>query len=79
MTVGMEEADTLCHRIAIVDHSKVIALGSPQELKRSIPGEFLVQLHFDKVPEALIARLQVLFNGLFMAVGLRQFKRKALT
>jgi ABC-2 type transport system ATP-binding protein len=57
-THNMEEADTLCHRIAIVDHGKVIAVGSPQELKRSIPGGFLVQLHFDQVPEALMARLQ---------------------
>ena len=57
-THNMEEADTLCHRIAIVDHGKVIAVGSPQELKRSIPGGFLVQLHFDRVPEALIARLR---------------------
>jgi ABC-2 type transport system ATP-binding protein len=54
----MEEADALCHRIAIVDHGKVIAVGSPQELKRSIPGGFLVRLHFDAAPEALVSRLR---------------------
>jgi ABC-2 type transport system ATP-binding protein len=28
----MDEAETLCDRVAIVDHGKVIALGSPKEL-----------------------------------------------
>jgi ABC-2 type transport system ATP-binding protein len=29
----IEEAERLCDRVAIVDHGKVIALGTPQELK----------------------------------------------
>jgi ABC-2 type transport system ATP-binding protein len=49
-THNMEEADTLCHRVAIIDHGKMIALGTPQELKRSIPGGFLVRLHFVATP-----------------------------
>lgn len=40
----MEEADQLCSRIAIVDHGKVLALDSPGELKRSVPGGYLVEL-----------------------------------
>src|SRR5437868_3880812 len=31
----IEEAERLCDRVAIVDHGKVIALGSPRELKHS--------------------------------------------
>ena len=31
----MEEADALCNRLAIVDHGKIIALDSPQQLKAS--------------------------------------------
>ena len=34
----MEEADRLCDRIAIVDHGKLVALGTPVELKQSVPG-----------------------------------------
>src|SRR5207342_3173847 len=41
-THNMEEADGLCDRVAIVDHGKLIALGTPEELKRSIPGGFLI-------------------------------------
>ena len=32
----MEEADELCNRLAIVDHGKMLALGTPRELKDSM-------------------------------------------
>src|SRR6202011_4698251 len=35
-THNMEEADNLCHRVAIIDHGKLIAVGTPQDLKHSI-------------------------------------------
>ena len=57
-THNMEEADNLCHRLAIVDHGKVIAVGSPAELKRSIPGGFVIRLHFSETPETLIGTLK---------------------
>ena len=38
----MEEAQHLCDRVAIVDHGKVIALGSPAELIASLGAEHLV-------------------------------------
>jgi len=31
-THNMEEAETLCHRIAILDHGKIVAEDEPQEL-----------------------------------------------
>jgi len=61
-THNMEEADALCHRVAIVDHGKLIALGSPQELKRSVPGGFLVRLHVTSTPDGLVDALKRL-NG----------------
>jgi ABC-2 type transport system ATP-binding protein len=59
-THNMEEADALCQRLAIVDHGKMIALGTPTELKRSIPGGYLLRLHFGKQTPELIPRLQSL-------------------
>jgi ABC-2 type transport system ATP-binding protein len=57
-THNMEEADSLCHRLAIIDHGKVIALGTPGELKASIPGGYLLQLRFSASPEALLEQLR---------------------
>ena len=36
-THDMGEAETLCHRIAIVDNGKIVALDTPMELKKLIP------------------------------------------
>lgn len=57
-THNMEEADALCHRLAIVDHGKVIALGSPQELKQSIPGGHLLRLNVDVIRDGLVSALR---------------------
>ncbi len=57
-THNMDEADALCNRIAIVDHGKVIALGTPKELKASIPGGYIVQLKFSAAPTELADRLK---------------------
>jgi ABC-2 type transport system ATP-binding protein len=35
----MEEAEKLCDRIAIIDHGKIIALDSPENLKRALKGD----------------------------------------
>ncbi len=37
----MEEADALCGRIAVIDHGKIIAEGTPEELKRSMGGDVI--------------------------------------
>ena len=39
----MDEAERLCDRVAIVDHGRVIALGTPRELIRSLGAEQVVQ------------------------------------
>ncbi len=57
-THNMEEADALCHRVAIVDHGRVIALGRPEELKRSIPGGYLIRLQFHPRPPELLLQLE---------------------
>jgi ABC-2 type transport system ATP-binding protein len=39
----MDEAERLCDRVAVVDHGKVIALGSPAELIARLGGEHLIE------------------------------------
>ena len=43
----MDEAERLCDRVAVVDHGKVIALGSPAELIRSLGGDHVVEFALD--------------------------------
>jgi ABC-2 type transport system ATP-binding protein len=40
----MEEADNLCDRIAIIDGGRIVALGTPAELKRQVRTEQVVKL-----------------------------------
>ena len=40
----MDEAERLCDRVAVVDHGKVIALGSPRDLIASLGGEHVVDI-----------------------------------
>ena len=37
----MEEADELCDRIAIIDHGKIIKMGTPEGLKNSFGGDVI--------------------------------------
>jgi ABC-2 type transport system ATP-binding protein len=37
----LEEADSLCDRIAIIDHGKIIVIGTPAELKDSLGGDII--------------------------------------
>lgn len=37
----LEEADALCSRVAIIDHGKIIAIGTPKELKESLGGDII--------------------------------------
>jgi len=43
----MEEAERLCDRVAIMDHGRVIALGTPKELIATVGGEDIVEFAVD--------------------------------
>jgi len=57
-TQYLEEADRLADRIAVLDQGRLVAQGTPGELKRQVPGSH-VRLRFASVPE-LGAAAQVL-------------------
>ncbi|MBV9062492.1 MAG: daunorubicin ABC transporter ATP-binding protein, partial [Alphaproteobacteria bacterium] len=59
-THNMEEADALCQRLAIIDHGRIIASGTPRELKASIPGGYVLRLRFNQQSEPLQQRLSAL-------------------
>jgi ABC-2 type transport system ATP-binding protein len=40
----MEEADRLCERLAIIDHGRILALDTPERLKRELPGGQILDL-----------------------------------
>ncbi|HEV2486737.1 MAG TPA: ABC transporter ATP-binding protein [Terracidiphilus sp.] len=50
----MEEAERLCDRVAIMDHGRVIALGTPQQLIATVGGEDIVEfaVSYSQVPNA---------------------------
>jgi ABC-2 type transport system ATP-binding protein len=56
----MEEADALCQRIAIIDHGKVLALGSPAELKAGLGAQSVVMVTFDREASAIESDLAAL-------------------
>ena len=60
-TQYLEEADQLADRIAVLDAGRLVAQGTPQQLKRQIPGGH-VQLRFAEVTQ-FEAALRVLTNA----------------
>jgi ABC-2 type transport system ATP-binding protein len=51
----MDEAEKLCDRIAVVDHGRVIARGTPRELIRSLGGDHVVEIAVEGTDGAALA------------------------
>jgi ABC-2 type transport system ATP-binding protein len=67
----MEEADRLCQRLAIIDHGDIVAMASPDALKRQIGGE-LITLSFkdhSTPQQELCARAHSILTGLDRVTG----------
>ncbi len=66
----MDEAERLCDRVAVIDHGKVIASGSPAELISSIGGEHVVEF-------ALADADGLEEGGLAILPGVREVRKEA--
>lgn len=54
----MDEAEELCTRVAIIDHGRILALNTPTELKRLLPGGDVIELEFRQVPADVLDQLR---------------------
>ena len=61
-TQYLDEADALADRVGIIDQGRVVAEGSPKELKRSV-GQDLIVAEVEGEDPTVLARLRVL-NGI---------------
>jgi len=61
-TQYLDEADQLADRIALLDHGKIIAEGTPAELKRRIPGGH-ISLRFAQLAELEAAARTLTVSG----------------
>ena len=59
----MDEADELCHCIAIMDHGKVLAMDTPENLKKMVPGGNRIELELTEASDRLLDGLNSLVEG----------------
>jgi ABC-2 type transport system ATP-binding protein len=66
----LDEADALCDRVAIIDYGKIVAEGTPEELKRAIAGDVVTlsvvgeqQRAFDLIKDQAFVREAKVENG----------------
>jgi ABC-2 type transport system ATP-binding protein len=64
----MEEADALSDRIAIMDEGRIVALGTPGELKRS-RGERALVISVGELPPSALEELQGIYPKVELAEG----------
>jgi ABC-2 type transport system ATP-binding protein len=56
----MEEVEFLCDRVGIIDHGKVIALGTIDELRRLVGDENVISVHLAELPAGVLDALRAL-------------------
>ena len=54
-THDMNEADRLCHRIAVMDHGKILVNDTPSALKKLIPGGTVLEVRADAPDDSVAA------------------------
>ena len=56
----MEEADQLCDQLAIVDHGRIVAQGTPAELKARVERAVMIEADFSLVPTQWFEKIRSL-------------------
>jgi len=59
----MEEADSLCSRLAVIDHGRLLAMGTPKDLKESVGADSIVTVSAAGDLDALARVLQERVEG----------------
>ncbi len=59
----MEEAEQLCNRVAIMDHGKILALDTPDGLKRSVGADTIVTVKTNGEPASLAEHASRVIGG----------------
>jgi ABC-2 type transport system ATP-binding protein len=72
----LEEAEQLCDRIAIMDHGKLIAIGSTQELKDHLSGATVYEIDF--VGEGNAHAAAELLDRMPCVIEIRQIENKII-
>jgi ABC-2 type transport system ATP-binding protein len=60
----MEEADYLCNRIGIIDNGKIVAFGTPSELKYKLGGDIITISLFSPLPKPKNTTIKKKLQGL---------------
>ncbi|NJD54500.1 MAG: ATP-binding cassette domain-containing protein [Candidatus Methanoperedens sp.] len=58
----MDEAEKLCNRVAFINRGRLVAIDSPENLKKSLPAGDLIEVVIDKTEESLISELKNIEN-----------------
>jgi len=73
----IEEAERLCHRVAIIDEGRIVAIGTPKQLQERVLGHAVVEVAtLQPMPEQIPAFLQESADASFSA-GRRKLAAQA--